>query len=141
LEILLRDGAFELDGDGRRRAAALAARVGHMALELYAAVKKQKLPKKTNPGMVVAFAWYREADWPRVKQLFPDADELHDSYAEWLKSAEKSVKHLRRSGVTAEPFIVDIDDFLGWCLIRDRKRVAQDRTEYVIEKLRLKHQS
>jgi hypothetical protein len=33
----------------------------------------------------VGVAWYREADWPRIKELFPDADKLHDSYAEWLK--------------------------------------------------------
>jgi hypothetical protein len=39
-------------------------------------------------------AWYRKTDWPRIKAMFPDADELHDSYAEWLKSAEDSVERL-----------------------------------------------
>jgi hypothetical protein len=30
----------------------------------------------------------------RIKALFPNADELHDSYAEWVKSAEASVKRI-----------------------------------------------
>jgi len=102
-------------------------------------MKMPKLPEKTGPDMVVGVAWYREADWPRVKELFPDADELHDSYAEWLKSAEDSVKHIKRSGVAAEPFIIDIDNFLGWCLVKGRQRDAKARSEYVAEKLRLKH--
>ena len=54
--------------------------------------------------MVLGVAWYREADWPRIKELFPDDDELHDTHAEWVKSAEASVKRLTRPGVTVEPY-------------------------------------
>ena len=101
-------------------------------------MKMPKLPRKTRPGLVVGVAWYREADWPRVKALFPDADELHDSYAEWLKSAEDAIEQIKRTGVAAEPFVVDIGDLLGWCLVHGRKRDAEARSEYVAEKLRLK---
>jgi hypothetical protein len=85
-------------------------------------------------------AWYREADWPPCQELFPDADELHDSYAEWLKSAEDLLKNLKRSGVAAEPYVMDIGDFLGWCLVHGRKRDAKARSEYVAEKMHLKHE-
>ena len=51
---------------------------------------KRPQPKKSGAGMAVGVAWYREADWPRVKELFPDADKLHDSYAGWLKFAESA---------------------------------------------------
>ena len=95
-------------------------------------------PKKSAAG-VVGVAWYREADWPRIKELFPDADQLHDSYAEWLKFAEDSVRRLSRSGVTVEPFVIDIDDFLGWCLVHDCPRDAKARTAYVVEKLGRKY--
>jgi hypothetical protein len=85
--------------------------------------------------MAVGVAWYREADWHRIKELFPDADQLHDTHAEWLKFAEESVKRLTRTGMTVEPVVIDIDDFLGWCLIHNRARDAKARTEYVTEKL------
>jgi hypothetical protein len=91
--------------------------------------------------MMVGITWWREHDWPRVKDLFPDAGELHNTYAEWLKSAENTVKELKRRGVAVEQFALDIDDFLAWCLVHERQRDAQARSEYVTEKLRLKHQS
>ena len=98
-------------------------------------MKVKRLQPKKSGASVVGVAWYREADWPRIKELFPDADKLHDTYAEWLKFAEESVKRLSRSGVIVEPFIIDIDDFLGWCLVHSRPRDAKARTEYVVEKL------
>ena len=101
---------------------------------------EKKQPKKSGVG-VVGVAWYREADWPRIKELFPDADQLHDSYAEWLKFAEGSVRRLRRSRVTVEPYTIDLDDFLGWCLVHGRPRDANARTAYVVEKLGLKYPS
>ena len=73
--------------------------------------------------------------------LFPDADKLHDSYAEWLKFAEESVKRLASTGMIVEPFVIDIDDFLGWCLIHGHPRDANARTEYVTEKLSHKYPS
>jgi hypothetical protein len=103
-------------------------------------MKKQTLSKKTNPAVVAGVAWYREADWPRVKQLFPDANEMHDTHAEWLKSADKLVKRLRREGVTAEPCVLDIDDFLRWCVVEGRPRDAEARSDYVAHQLRLKYQ-
>ena len=37
---------------------------------------KSRRPKQTKRGMVLGVAWYREADWPRIKELFPDGDGL-----------------------------------------------------------------
>jgi hypothetical protein len=49
--------------------------------------------------MIVGIAWYREQDRPRVKRQFPDANELHDSYAEWLASAQAAMRTpARRAG-------------------------------------------
>jgi len=103
-------------------------------------VKRQR-PKKVGPPMVLGVAWYREADWPRIKELFPDAADLHDTYAEWLKDAEASVKRLIRPGATVEPVIVDIDDFLGWCMVHGHRPDSKARTEYVIGEIDRKYPS
>ena len=91
--------------------------------------------------MVLGVAWYREADWLRIKELFPDADELHDTHAEWVKYAEASVKRLTRAGVTVEPYTIDLDDFLGWCTVHGCEFDAKGRTAYVVEKLGFKYPS
>ena len=102
---------------------------------------KSRQPKRAKSGMVLGVAWYREADWLRIKELFPDADELHDTHAEWVKSAEASVKRLTRPGVTVEPYAIDLDDFLGWCTVHGCECDAKARTAYVVEKLDLKYPS
>ncbi len=99
---------------------------------------KNRKPPKIDPAMVTGIAWYREEDWPRIKALFPDAGASHDSYAQWLQAAGDMLERLRSEGIAAEPYVLDIDDFLGWCLIHGRKRVAADRSAYVAEKLRLR---
>ena len=50
-------------------------RIGNQEVQM-----KRPQPKMSGAGMAVGVAWYREADWPRIKELFPDADQLHDSY-------------------------------------------------------------
>jgi hypothetical protein len=65
----------------------------------------------------------------------------HDSFAEWLKSAEDSVKKIKRRGPAVEPFIINIADSLDWCLVKGRQLGTEARSKYVVEKLRLKHQA
>ena len=46
--------------------------------------------------------WYRQADWLRLRMLFPDANKLPDTYAEWLASAESLMAQLKRDGIAAD---------------------------------------
>ena len=90
--------------------------------------------------MVLGIAWYREADWPRIKALFPNAGDLPDTYAEWLKTAEATVKRLNaRPDVTLEPVIIDLDDFLRWCMVHGHQPNSKARTQYVVEKISRKY--
>jgi hypothetical protein len=98
-------------------------------------VKRSNRPTQTEPSMALEIAWYREQDWPRLKRQFPDADELHDSYAEWLASAQAAMRTIRRNGARAAPFIVDLNDLFGRCAIRGRDPDANSRSEYVAERL------
>jgi hypothetical protein len=82
-------------------------------------------------------AWYRESDWPRVKELFVDAEELHETYAEWLESAESVVRHLEQHGVAVSRYPMDLDHFVGWCVVRDYSLDSEARSEYVAAMLEL----
>src|ERR1700751_4173547 len=79
-------------------------------------MKKPRARKKASPAMGVA--WYRESDWPRVKSEFSDAEDLHDTYADWLQSAEAVVRHLGQSGGEVQRYLMDIDHFIHWCWAR-----------------------
>jgi hypothetical protein len=97
-------------------------------------VKRSKQPPQTKPGMVVGIAWYREQDWPRVKRQFPDADELHDSYAEWLASAQAAMRTIGRSGTRAEPLSTSTTYLAGASFVAGTID-ANSRSESVAEKL------
>ena len=36
---------------------------------------------------VVGMAWYRQEDWPALRELFVDADKLHTKWEDWQRIA------------------------------------------------------
>jgi hypothetical protein len=90
-------------------------------------------PRPGRGPHLVGIAWYREADWPRLRALFTDADELPRSYAEWHASAERLVAELDRGGLTAERVPLDPDAFASWCAAQGLAPDAQARSRYAGE--------
>ena len=77
------------------------------------------MPTKPDHGLrAVGVVWYREADWPRLRAQFADADKLPDTYPEWLASAEALLAQLRRDRIPAESVPLDPDTFSAWCAAR-----------------------
>ena len=87
----------------------------------------------------VAVVWYREADWPRLRAQFADADKLPDTYPEWLASAEALLAQLRRDRIPAESVPLDPDTFSAWCAARGLTLDAQARSQYASEIVAAKH--
>ena len=87
----------------------------------------------------VGVVWYREADWPRLRALLADADELPDTYAEWLASAEGLLTQLRRDGIAAERVPLDPEVFSAWCVKRGLALDAQARSRYASEAVAGEH--
>ena len=81
----------------------------------------------------IAIVWYRAADWPRLRMLLAGTDELPDTYAEWLASAEGLLTQLRRDRIPAERVPLDPDTFSAWCAVRGLAPDAQARSRYIGE--------
>lgn len=90
---------------------------------------------KSQDTMVVGFAWYRPEQWQRVREISADADDLHDSYLEWLQSAEERLKELRSSGLRVERVDVHSEELILWCNERDLEINGEARSRYVAERL------
>ena len=80
-----------------------------------------------------------KADWPHLRALLADADELPDTYAEWLASAEGLLTQLRRDGIAAERVPLDPDVFSAWCVTQGLALDAQARSRYASEIVAAKH--
>jgi hypothetical protein len=92
---------------------------------------------KQGAPVIVGLAWYRAEDWSTLKAMFPDGDQLHDTYAKWLAEGEKLERRLRKKGLVVRRVHIEPHVFRGWCLLRGRPMDASARTEYASERVRL----
>ena len=95
-----------------------------------------KAPLPTS-AVDLGMGWYRPEDWERLLRVVTDRDKLHDSYAEWLASAEQGERDLLARGQPVRRVMVDPDELAGWCLVRGRAPDAAARAEFVTDKMRL----
>jgi len=93
-------------------------------------------PKESKQKLVVGLAWYRPAQWQRVRDISSDADNLEDNYEAWLRLAEQKFKELNGSGLRVEKVDVDSESLIFWCNERGLEVNAQARSQYAAEKLR-----
>lgn len=85
--------------------------------------------------MVFGFAWYRPDQWQRVREISADEDDLHDSYIEWLQSAEERLQEIRSSGLRVEKVDVHSEALILWCNERGLEINGEARARYVAERL------
>ncbi len=93
--------------------------------------------KESNEEKIaVGFAWYRPQQWQRVRDISDDAEDLTDTYLEWLELAEERFNDLRRSGLHVEKVDVDSEQLILWCNDRGLKINGKSRSRYAAEKLK-----
>ena len=63
---------------------------------------------------LVAFPWYSEAAWTRLRATAEDADGIGQTYAQWVDFANRLMRQLRTQGVRLAKVDVDIEAFEHW---------------------------
>ncbi len=93
---------------------------------------KQKEKKDERP--VLGIAWYREGDWDLLRKVSTDADELEETYAEWVSFASAQYAKFRSAGVRVAKVDIDIHELIAWCRDRHRPVDADSRSEFTAHK-------
>lgn len=78
----------------------------------------------------VGIAWYREADYEKLKSIFDDGNLLPSTYDQWLKMAEGGRKQFLSDGYLVVQVYIDPDTFPAWCRERGLKVDANARTQF-----------
>lgn len=63
----------------------------------------------------VGIPWYSRADYPRIRRLMVDGNELPRTYDEWLAQTEVACQRYQRRGVRVVPADVKAKYFAAWC--------------------------
>lgn len=80
--------------------------------------------------LIVGIAWYRREDYPRMLQIVKDPDDLPSTYDEWLRSAKKVERRMRRSSLHVVHTYIDPDALLAWCVFRGLEPNGEARARY-----------
>lgn len=94
---------------------------------------------KNKTGIKLGVAWYREDQWQLLKSTASDAENIEDTYQEWLQSAEKAMKRLEKQGFKPGKVDLNVKEFNGWCEREGRIPNAGSRSEYTAELLRIRN--
>jgi hypothetical protein len=93
-------------------------------------------PKGSDQEVVVGVAWYRRKQWQRVRDISTDADDLENTYEEWLRLAEQKLAELTGAGLRVEKVDLDSEELIVWCNERGLEINGQARSSYTAERLR-----
>jgi hypothetical protein len=63
----------------------------------------------------VGILWFRQEDYPALRAIMEDADQMHDTWEEWRKAAEESERHVKAQGHLTERIYIDPETFPDWC--------------------------
>ena len=91
--------------------------------------------RNTEAMMSIGAAWYKRGQWGLLKSVSSDADELEDSYDEWLEYAERSREELEKRGVKVVKITVDVRDIVAWCRSRGCPVDGRARAAFVAHKI------
>lgn len=86
--------------------------------------------------LVIGFAWYRPAQWQRVRDISIDAEDLHNTYLEWLQLAEEKLIEFRNSGLAVQKVDIDSEQLICWCNERGLDITGESRSQYAAERMK-----
>jgi hypothetical protein len=83
-------------------------------------------------GVGAAFAWYTEEDCLRLRSLMADAEDMHDTFAEWHESAQAVVETVLAQGLTIRRVYIT-DAFFTWCKDKKLRADGKARSQFTSE--------
>jgi len=81
----------------------------------------------------VGLAWYRREDYPLILEMMADRREMHGTYDEWLREAERLEQHLASEGRAVKHVAIDPERFRAWCDQHNLEPAAKARSRFVAE--------
>lgn len=84
---------------------------------------------------LIGVAWFREDEWPKLREVVDDPKQLESSFEDWRSGAEKHMVDLLARGIQAEPVYVHVDELVEWCQENKRPVNLQATSDYVAERM------
>ena len=101
--------------------------------------KKPGQAKTTHRQLiVVGYAWYKDDQWDRVREVCPDSDGFADTYRNGWDFAQERFqqlgKEVQQRGMKLVKVPLDVEELLEWCRSHRLQPNGQARSQFVAEK-------
>lgn len=80
---------------------------------------------------VVGVPWYDEKEWRKAKKICEDPETLHNTYEQWLSSADKATIALLKRGKPFERVKIVAQEYIAWCEKHKIRKNRQSRIKFV----------
>jgi hypothetical protein len=87
--------------------------------------------KRGRNKQTIGIAWYSPAQWNRLREISADADDLEETHAEWLATAESVWAQMVENGLEVKKVVVDVDQLEAWCREQGLSIDAAARSQFV----------
>jgi hypothetical protein len=95
--------------------------------------------RKVPPPRMIGLAWFKKEDYPALRALFVDRDNMHDTWEEWSENAEKLASGIRAQGGTVERVELDPASFSAWCKANGKATDSKGRSQFAAEVIAAKY--
>jgi len=82
---------------------------------------------------IQAMVWYKEEDWDRLMELFPDNHLLPPTFKDWLGRAEQMKTQVEAAGDVVMKVFIDPETFPAWCKEQGKEMNSEARAELAIQ--------
>ena len=98
------------------------------------------MSKSQESGTVFGVGWYRPEQWALLLSESVDRDKLEPTHAEWLSSAESSLKIIRAEGHNPVKVDIDVEELIAWSKAKGMTLDGNARALFIADKTRQKDQ-
>lgn len=78
----------------------------------------------------IGIAWYKRADYQRIREIMADGETLPVTFDRWQSQAERLETRIQRSGKAVFRAYIDPEKFVAWCASRGLDVDAKARMEF-----------
>ncbi len=78
--------------------------------------------------------WFRPSEYADIRAAVDDAEDMHSTYAEWLKAATDGCNRLIAEGFAVNKVDFDLELFLAWCRWKNAKVDTNARSQFAVER-------
>ena len=94
------------------------------------------MSKKKEQSFLMGIGVYRREQWPLLRALAVDSQDLEPQYDLWFKALTEFKVQLQSMGHASTEVDIDVNELLAWCEAQNRPLDAQARTEFIEIKVR-----